>query len=567
MKLNKNSQIILNRFLLKDETGKIIEKPEDLLMRVAHNIAKEDKRYNYDEAALVKTEKEFYNSMNNLEFLPNLPVLANAGRKLQQLAACFVLPISDDISNIFQAVKEMAIIQKSGGGTGFNFSKLRPEGSIVSETEGIASGPVSFMKVFDSATGAIKEGGIRRGANMGILRIDHPDIEKFITSKTNNELKNFNISIALNEKFMDAVLKNKEFDIEFNNKVYSKVKAKELFQKIANQAWINGDPGVIFIDEINKHNPTPEIGIIEATNPCGEQPLLPYESCILGSINLEKFVKEKSKKIDFDKLEETIRLGVHFLDNCIDATKYPLPAIERITKANRKIGLGVMGFAGMLIKMDIAYDSQTALKLAEKIMKFINDKAREASKELGEKRGSFMNIQKSIWKDKNIKMRNATVTTIAPTGTIGILADCTEGIEPLFGLTINRKSTYGELNETNPLFHEIIKKLKVKKEILEKIITENSIQNKEIKLPTKIKRVFKTAQDIEPEWHIKIQAAFQKYTDNAVSKTVNLKETATAEDIEKIFMTAYKLKLKGLTVYRYNSRKEQVLEFCKSCKI
>lgn len=567
MKLTKNGQIIINRFLLKDETGKIIEKPEDLIRRVAHNIAKEDKKYGSNDEEFFKVEKEFYNSMNNLEFLPNLPVLANAGRKLQQLAACFVLPVADDIPSIFQSIKEMAIIQKSGGGTGFNFSKLRPENSPVSETGGIASGPISFMKVFDCATGAIKEGGIRRGANMGVLRVDHPDIEKFITAKTNNELNNFNISTAINEKFMEAVIKNKEFELEFNNKIYSKLKAKEFFQKIANQSWLNGDPGIIFIDEINKHNTTPEVGIIDATNPCGEQPLLHYESCILGSINLEKFVKEKSRKIDYNKLAEIIRLGVHFLDNCIDATKYPISAIERITKHNRKIGLGVMGFAGMLIKMNIGYDSQTALKLAEKIMKFVNEKAREASKELAEKRGNFMNINKSIWKDKNMKMRNATVTTIAPTGTIGILADCTESIEPLFGLAISRKSTYGDLAEINPLFQEIIKKLKLKKPVLEQVMQENSIQNKEIKIPTKIKRIFKTAQDIEPEWHVKIQAAFQKYTDNAVSKTVNLKETATSEDIEKIFMLAYKLKCKGITVYRYNSRKEQVLELCKNCKI
>jgi ribonucleoside-diphosphate reductase alpha chain len=567
MKLTKNGQTIINRFLLKDKKGKIIEKPEDLFKRVAHNIAKEDKKYGSTDEEFLKIEKTFYNSMQDLEFLPNLPVIANAGRKLQQLAACFVIPVSDDIPSIFQSVKEMAIIQKSGGGTGFNFSKLRPEGSLVSETGGIASGPVSFMKVFDSATGAIKEGGIRRGANMGILRIDHPDIEKFINCKSNNELSNFNISTAINEKFMEAVIKNKEFELEFDNKIYSKVKAKELFQRIANQAWSNGDPGIIFIDEINKHNTTPEVGIIEATNPCGEQPLLPYESCFLGSINLEKFVKEKSKKIDYEKLEETIKSGVHFLDNCIDATKYPISAIERITKHNRKIGLGVMGFAGMLIKMNIAYDSQTALKLAEKIMKFVNEKAREASKELAEKRGSFMNLNKSIWKENNIKMRNATVTTIAPTGTIGIIADCTEGIEPLFGLATSRKSTYGELLEINPLFQELTKKLKLKKEVLTQIMQENSLQNKEIKLPKKIKRIFKTAHDIEPEWHIKIQAAFQKYTDNAISKTVNLKETATPEDIEKIFMLAYKLKCKGLTVYRYNSRKEQVLDFCKACKI
>src|SRR3989344_733119 len=565
MKLTKNAQIILNRFLIKDETGKMIESPEELLKRVAKNISKEDKRYRASDEEILKTENEFFEAMNNLEFLPNLPALANAGRKLQQLAACFTIPISDDTAGIFQAVKEMALIQKSGGGTGFNFSRLRPEGSQVSETGGIASGPVSFMKVFDTATGAIKEGGIRRGANMGILRIDHPDIEKFITAKKAGELQNFNISVALTEEFMEAVLKNKDFKLRFGEKVFRIVKAKKLFSEIANYAWQNGDPGIIFIDEINKHNPTPEIGIIEATNPCGEVPLLPYESCVLGSINLTKFIK--NKKIDFKNLERIIKIGVHFLDNTIDASSYPISQIEKIVKANRKIGLGIMGFADALILMKIPYDSKSAEKTAGRLMEFIEEKSREASQELAEKRGSFPNINKSIWKDKNIKMRNATVTAIAPTGTIAILANCSEGIEPLFSLVFNRHSTYGDLLEINPIFKEAVKKLRLKKQILDQISNEGSIQSKNLKIPMQIRKIFKTAQDITPDWHIHIQAAFQKHTDNAVSKTVNLKETATQEDVEKVFLNAYRLKLKGLTVYRYNSRAQQVLELCKTCSI
>jgi len=563
MKLTKNAKIVIDRFLARDIEGKIIENPEQLLTRVAKNIAKEDRRYRATEEEIQKTEQEFFEVMNNLEFLPNLPVLANAGRKLQQLAACFVLPIPDDLSGIFQAIKEMALIQKSGGGTGFSFSKLRPEGSYVSETGGIASGPVSFMKVFDSATGAIKEGGIRRGANMGILRIDHPDIEKFITSKEKGELSNFNISVALTDEFMKAVIKNKDFDLKFGDKIYRTIKARELFEEIAKHAWLNGDPGAIFIDEINRHNPTPELGEIEATNPCGEQPLLPYESCILGSINLTKFLTgKKARKIDYENLERVVKIAVHFLDNSIDASAYPVPQIEKIVKRNRKIGLGVMGFADFLIELGIPYDSKAAEKVAEKIMAFIQEKAREASKELAEKRGSFPNIEKSIYKGQ--KLRNATLTTIAPTGTIGIIANCSEGIEPLFGFVFNRFSTYGTLLEITPAFKELVKKYKLKRDIINRIIEEVSIQN--TKLPKRIKNIYKTAHEISPEAHIRIQAAFQKYTDNAVSKTVNLKESSTVDDVKKVFLLAYKLKLKGLTVYRYGSREKQVLEICKKCE-
>jgi len=565
MKLNENGKLVLSRFLLRNQEGSILEKPEALLKRVSSNIAKEELKFGFNKKQVLELEKEFFKIMDNKDFMPNLPVLANAGRKLQQLAACFVLPVPDDITGIFEAVRDMAVIQKSGGGTGFSFSRLRPEGSYVSETGGIASGPVSFMKVFDSATGAIKEGGIRRGANMGILRVDHPDIEKFINSKERSNLPNFNISVALTDDFMKDVLKEDYFDLIFEKKAYATIPAKELFKKIAKRAWTNGEPGIVFIDEINKHNPLPKIGQIESTNPCGEVPLLPYESCILGSINLSNFIT-RNKKLDMKRLEKTVMTAVHFLDNCIDATLYPIPQIEKVVKANRKIGLGVMGFADSLIKLDIPYDSEKSEKFAEKTIKFIRECSVKASQELAKSRGAFPNISLSVYKKEKKPLRNATLTTIAPTGTISIIADCSEGIEPLFNLIFTRNSTYGLMYEINPFFRELIRKLKLAPQVIEKIAREGTLQNIP-EIPEKIKQIFKTSHDISPEWHLRIQAAFQRHTDNAVSKTVNLPEKSTPEDIENIFLLAHKLKLKGLTVYRYNSRKEQVLEFCKKCEL
>ena len=920
MQLSENGKLLLTRYLLKDNNGLVMEKPEQLLKRVAKNIAKEDSRYGSSKKEITKTESEFFELMDSCDFLPNLPVLANAGRKLQQLAACFVLPIEDNMESIFQSVKDMAIIQKSGGGTGFSFSRLRPEGSLVSETGGIASGPVSFMKVFDSATAAIKEGGIRRGANMGILRVDHPDIEKFISCKEFGQLSNFNISVALTNDFMKSVKENRDFSLVFHGKNFKTLKATHLFSQICKQAWTNGEPGIIFIDEINKYNPTPGIGEIEATNPCltgnnwiltekgplkinecinknylinlngslydsrgffstgkkfvykittkegfeinatknhlfltigrktkytlekiwkplselkigdflltgnnkntkwggngnfdegyllgliygdgyitvkkgvisiwekdkgshsikieaekiaknmphrkdfigfqkknrgveslklsylrdlsekygisknkkinenlektssdfhrgflrgffdtdgsfqgnlqkgfsirlsqgnleslkivqrmlhrlgivsaiykrnnkfmkkmpdgkggekfypvkegfeliisnenmlffsekigfihsekreklkrallsygrslnkeryilkianiekigkeevfdlivpeinsfeangfivhncGEQPLLPYESCILGSINLSNHVK--NKKINYKKLEKTIKLAVHFLDNCIDATTYPLPEIEKIVKANRKIGLGVMGFADCLIKMELPYDSTKAEKTAEQLMSFIKKKSLEASVELAKPRNFFPNFPQSIFK-KEKPRRNATLTTIAPTGTIAIIANCSEGIEPLFSIIFKRNSTFGVLNEISSQFSPLIKKYKLAENDLDRIGTDGSLKNS--LLPNQIKSIFKTAHDISPEWHLRIHSAFQKYTDNAVSKTLNIPQTAQIKDIEDAFLLAHKLHLKGLTIYRYNSRREQVLEFCKKC--
>lgn len=560
MKLSKNGEIILNRYLSRDSEGKIIETPEQLLKRVAKDIAKEDFRYGSTKEEIAKTEKEFFEIMDELKFLPNLPTLANAGKKLQQLAACFVIPVPDNTEGIFQAVKEMALVQRSGGGTGFSFSRLRPEGFLVSETGGIASGPVSFMKVFDAATGAIKEGGIRRGANMGVLRIDHPDIEKFITAKERGELPNFNISVALTDKFMQAVQKDRDFNLVFDGKVCKTIKAKELFKSICRHAWLNGDPGILFIDEINKFNPTPKLGEIESTNPCGEQPLLPYESCILGSINISKFIK--NKKINEKALLVAVKTAVHFLDNSIDASSYPVTEIETVVKGNRKIGLGVMGFADALIEAEIPYDSKEAEKFAEKLMKLIKQHATKASMELAKTRGPFPNINVSIYKNK--ALRNATLTTIAPTGTIAILANCSEGIEPLFSPILHRHSTYGILTETDILFEQLIKKLNIDSTTLSRIESQGTLKN--TLLPEKLKKLFRTAHDIPSEWHIKLQAAFQKYTDNAVSKTVNLPNNATPEDVEEVFLLAHKLRCKGLTVYRYSSRKQQVLEYCQRCE-
>ena len=558
-KLTVNSlEVLRKRYLLRDETGRIIETPAQMFLRVARAIAKVDKNYGGNPK---ESEKTFYEMMAKLEFLPNSPTLFNAGTKLGQLSACFVLPVEDSLKSIFTAVKNMAIIEQSGGGVGFDFSKLRPKGDIVKSTKGVASGPVSFMRVFDVATDVIKAGGKRRGAMMGILRVDHPDIEEFITAKQKpGVLSNFNISVAVTDDFMEKLEADEEYWLvnPRNKRKVRKLKARYIWNLIAESAWKSGDPGVVFIDEVNRHNPTPEVGRIEATNPCGEQPLLPYESCNLGSINLSRMVE--NGKINWKKLRKTVRNAVHFLDNVIDANKFPLKKIEQMTKANRKIGLGIMGFADMLIKLGIPYNSEKALKLAEKLMKFITDEARKKSVELGEERGSFPNFDKSIWKDKYSAMRNATVTTIAPTGSISIIAGCSSGIEPLFAISFIRNVLGGtRLFEINPLFELTAKERGFySAKLLEKIAKTGSVQKiKEV--PDDVKKIFVTALDISPEWHVKMQAAFQKYTDNAVSKTVNLPFEASIEDVRKIFELAWKLKCKGVTVFRYGSKPEQVL--------
>jgi ribonucleoside-diphosphate reductase alpha chain len=561
LKLSLNAvRVLERRYLLKDDRGNVIETPSQMFRRVAKAVASADRLYRKD-ADVKRTEDEFYHVMANLEFLPNSPTLMNAGTEIGQLSACFVLPVYDSIDAIFDALKSMALIHKSGGGTGFSFSRLRPAGDLVKSTKGVASGPVSFMRIFDVATDVIKQGGKRRGANMGILRVDHPDIIEFITAKEKEGvLANFNVSVGVTDAFMKALKNDEEYDLinPRTGKAEKKLRARDVFDLIVTMAWRTGDPGIIFLDEINRHNPTPHVGIIESTNPCGEVPLLPYESCNLGSINLSKMVKDG--KVDWDKLRETVRTAVHFLDNVIDVNNYPLPEIEKNTKANRKIGLGVMGFAELLIELNIPYDSEKAVAAAEKIMKFISEEARKMSVELAEERGSFPNFKGSIWEKKGYeRMRNATLTTIAPTGSISIIANTSSGIEPLFAVSFVRNVMGTQLFEVNPIFERIAKERGFySTELLTLIAKTGSVKGVR-GVPEDVQRLFVTALDIAPEWHVKMQAAFQKHTDNAVAKTVNLPHEATLEDVRKVFMLAHDLKCKGITVYRYGSKREQVL--------
>lgn len=560
LKLSPNSlRVLAARYLLRDANGNIIETPARLFRRVAKAAAQGDSLYG--KGTLKKIEEEFYKLLSSRDFLPNTPTLMNAGTTLGQLSACFVLPVGDSLTEIFDTLKHMAIIHQSGGGTGFSFSKLRPRNDIVMSTKGPASGPVSFMRIFDMTTEVIKQGGKRRGANMGILSSDHPDIIEFITSKSKEEtLRNFNISVSATDAFMEAALKNKPWPLinPRTRKIVQTANAKELFDLICANASRLGDPGMIFIDEINRKNPTSSTGLIESTNPCGEQPLHPYESCNLGSINLTNM--EESGKLNWEKLKKTIRTAVHFLDNIIDINKYPLPHIEEITKSNRRIGLGVMGFAELLINLKIAYDSPQAITFSEKIAKFIQEEARKASQDLGKERGNFPNFEQSTLKTKYKTMRNATVTTIAPTGTISIIAGATSGIEPLFAVSFVRDVLEGTyLLEVNPSFERIAKQKKFyNKTLMMQIAKKGTVKN--IKgISRDIQKLFKTALEIPYEQHIKIQAAWQKHIDNAVSKTINLPNTATPEDIKKAYLLAHKLKCKGITVYRYASKKEQVL--------
>ncbi|MCX6775211.1 MAG: vitamin B12-dependent ribonucleotide reductase [DPANN group archaeon] len=558
--------VLQRRYLLKDKDGNIIETPVQLFRRVAKAIAAVDRNYGQSAAEIRKTEEEFFELMADMEFIPNTPTLMNAGTKLGLLSACFVIPIPDSLDKIFKSLHDAAMIQKGAGGTGFSFSRLRPKGDIVLSTKGVASGPVSFATLFDKATDVIKAGGKRRGANMGVLRVDHPDIIEFITAKSDpNTLRNFNLSVAVTDKFMQAVKKNQDYDLinPRTDEPVGRLNARTVWDLVISRAWKTGDPGVIFLDEINKRNPTSNIGDIEATNPCGEQPLHPYESCNLGSINLPKMLKKVGKnfEINWNLLQETIRKSIHFLDNVIDAQNYIVPETEHMTKANRRVGLGIMGFADMLCMMGVVYDSGKAIEIAETLMRFINEEAHKASSELGKIRGNFPNFKGSSWQKKGCKhMRNATCTTIAPTGTISIIAGCSSGIEPLFAVSFVRHVLEGtRLIEVNPVFeHLAYEKGFYSGELMRKIAKSGTIQKfKEI--PEEIRKIFVTALEIKPEWHVKMQAAFQKYTDNAVSKTINFPREAKVEEVKKAYELAYKSKCKGITIYRYGSKPEQVL--------
>ena len=567
LNFSSNAIVVLKkRYFKKNDEGKIIETPKELLTRVAKAIAGAEKKYSADAVKLKEIEKTFFEMMKNLEFMPNSPTLMNAGKSTGQLAACFVVPIMDSMESIFDAIKATALIHKTGGGTGFSFSNLRAKNSVVKSTGGVASGPVSFMKVFDSATQAVKQGGSRRGANMGILRVDHPDILEFIKCKEKEgEISNFNISIALTDDFMEKALKKEDYQLidPYDGKIVGKLNAREVFDTIANYAYSNGEPGIIFIDKINKDNPVPHLGNVESTNPCGEQPLLPYESCNLGSINLFKVLKKKAEgfEIDWEKLERITRASVRFLDNVIDANNFPLSQIEENTLKTRKIGLGIMGWATMLGFLGMPYDSEEAISLAKQVMSFIRKTAVETSMALAKERGVFPAWEGSSWHKKGIKIRNATLTTIAPTGTISIIAGPTaSGVEPNFFLCYFRNVLDGEkLLETDPAFEYTAKKEGFYSQDLMKKIAEGKNIQEMAEVPDRVKRVFKTAMDISPLWHIKMQAAFQEFTDNAVSKTINLPNSATVEDIKEAYLRAYKLECKGITVYRDGSRNVQVL--------
>jgi ribonucleoside-diphosphate reductase alpha chain len=559
LELSDNAlKVLRRRYLLKDEHGQVSETPEQMFRRVAGYVASADELYR-DTAG---SGQEFYSVMSNLEFLPNSPTLMNAGTRIKQLAACFVLPVGDSLDEIFGTLKSAAIIHQSGGGTGFSFSRLRPQGDIVGSTGGIASGPVSFMKVFDAATQAIKQGGRRRGANMGILRVDHPDIVDFITAKHEpGVLTNFNLSVGVSDTFMNAVGAGESYGLlnPRTGEITRHKDAIEIFNLIAASAWESGEPGMLFLDRINRDNPTPGQGMIEATNPCGEQPLLAYEACNLGSINLDKMVDGGS--IDYDKLGRTVDIAVRFLDNVIDLEQFQLEQIDLMVRGNRKIGLGVMGFADMLIRLSIAYNSTEAVQAAEEVMTFICSRAVQASVEIAQRRGVFGNFRGSIYDiSGRPKVRNATRITIAPTGTISMIAGCSSGIEPIYAVSYVKTVMEAEkFVVTNPYFEQMARQEGFySPELLERIAGKGSVQGMP-DVPEAVQRLFVTSHDMGYEWHIRVQAAFQKYADNAVSKTINFRHDATKEDVARAFRLAYTLGCKGITVYRDRSRNEQVL--------
>jgi ribonucleoside-diphosphate reductase alpha chain len=564
---DNSSKVLAKRYLKKDSEGNVIETPEQMFRRVAHHIAMAEEKYT-DNAPVEKIEDIFYRMMTEFKFLPNSPTLMNAGRRLGQLAACFVLPVEDSMEGIFDALKNAALIHKSGGGTGFSFSRLRPKKSSVGTTGGIASGPVSFMKIFNTATEQVKQGGTRRGANMGILRVDHPDIMEFIYCKNNSkDLANFNISVGITNAFTEALKEKRNYDLldPRDKRKVGELNSAKVYEAIIGQAWKNGDPGIIFLERINSDNPLPELGEIESTNPCGEQPLLPMEACNLGSINLAKYVIENEEypAIDYEGLKDIIWWSIRFLDNTIDMSKYPLPEIDEKVKDNRKIGLGVMGFADMLYQLKVPYNSERALEIAEEIMGFVQKESNDASVFLAEERGVFPNFDKSMFKGKDgYNRRNATTTTIAPTGTLSIIARCSSGIEPLFALSfVKRVMEDDELMEANPYFEKVAKERGFySHELMDRIAKKGSIRDMK-EIPKDVREVFVTAHDVTPEWHVRMQAAFQRHTDNAVSKTVNLPMDATIDDVYKVYNLAQELGCKGVTIYRDGSKENQVLVF------
>ncbi len=557
--------ILEKRYLKKDAQGKVIESPEEMFWRVARNVAEAERFYG-NRTSPEELSEILFRMMASLDFLPNSPCLMNAGRDLQQLAACFVLPVEDSLDSIFETVKQTALIHQSGGGTGFSFTHLRPKDDTVQSTGGMASGPLSFMRVFNMATEVIKQGGTRRGANMGVLRVDHPDIMEFITVKQQpNEMSNFNLSVGITKAFMEALEKDDPYGLinPRTKKEVSRIRAKKVLETIVSAAWETGDPGILFLDRINEANPTPELGEMESTNPCGEVPLLPYEPCVLGSINLSQMVKrgEKGWETDFEKIRRTVRDAVHFLDNVIDVNQYPLPQIGQMAKGNRKIGLGVMGLAHFFIRLGIPYNSQKALEVGKGVMSFIQYQARERSIELAEERGVFPNYKGSIYdRPGGMRLRNATVTTIAPTGTLSLLANCSSGIEPLFAIQYTRKALEDmEFQITDPLFIEWGEKEGFLKQELIQSITEGASLKDLSQVPKDVKELFVTTFEISPVWHIKIQATFQEYTDNAVSKTINFPRDATEEEVREAFLMSYQERCKGITIYRSGSKGEQVL--------
>jgi ribonucleoside-diphosphate reductase alpha chain len=561
--LSKNAcEVLSRRYLLRDKRGNLVESPEQMFRRVAVAVAAAEQGYaRQNEAEFL--ESEFYDLMIRLDFLPNSSILMNAGTPFGQLSACFVLPIEDTLESIFDSLKHMAMIQQTGGGVGFSFSRLRPQGDALRRTTGNASGPVSFMRVFDRAADTIKDGGKRRAANMAVLSVDHPDIIDFVRARSSEDaLSTFGLSVAVTDDFMSRVRNDQEYTLvnPRNGEPVRTIRARVVFDLISETAWRRGDPGLVFIDEINRRNPVRHVGEIQSTNPCGELPLLAYESCTLGSINLSHMCD--GMHVDWNKLTRVVQLAVRFLDDTIDITMFPLERIEHVTKSNRKVGLGVMGFADMLAKMRIPYDSMKAAELAEELMSYISRCAIETSIRLAEERGSFPNFSGSTWERMGYpRIRNATLTTVAPTGTLSIIAGCSSGIEPIFGISYRREMNDGTvLRETNPVFEQIAEQRGFCDERLWNLISKKGSIRNITEIPRDIREIFPTALDISPMWHVRVQAAFQKYCDNAVSKTVNLPEEATVGDVRDVFLLAHSLRCKGVTVFRYGSRKQQVLQ-------